>query len=126
MSCALGRRLMGVMFLRYFPSSYQSRLMSGVTDEEYLSVASDIASYHHEWWNGCGYPKGLKGDRIPLAARIMAIADVYDALISERCYKDAVAPNDAFSIMEKESGTHFDPALLKVFLDHKDEFKPTE
>ena len=99
------------------------KVLCGVTDEEYISVASDIATYHHEWWNGGGYPKGLKEDRIPLAARIMAIADVYDALVSERCYKDAIPPDDAFSIMEKESGTHFDPELIKVFIAHKEEFR---
>lgn len=98
------------------------RVLCGVSDEEYLSAASDIATYHHEWWDGSGYPKGLKGDRIPLSARIMAIADVYDALISERCYKAPVPPEEAFRIIERESGTHFDPALVKVFLDHKEEF----
>ena len=102
------------------------QVLKGITDEESISIASDIATYHHEWWNGCGYPKGLKGERIPLAARIMAIADVYDALISERCYKDAIPPDDAFSTIKVESGTHFDPNLVKVFLDHKDEFKPID
>ena len=100
------------------------RVLNGVTDEEYLSVASDIATYHHEWWNGNGYPKGLKEDKIPLSARIMAIVDVYDALISERCYKKAMSPDEAFKIIEEESGTHFDPELVKVFLAHKDEFRP--
>ena len=102
------------------------QVLNGITDEEYLSIASDIATYHHEWWNGCGYPKGLKGERIPLAARIMAIADVYDALISERCYKDAIPPEEAFDAIKLESGTHFDPALVKVFLDHKDAFLPKQ
>lgn len=100
------------------------RVLNGVTDEEYLSVASDIATYHHEWWNGNGYPKGLKEGKIPLSARIMAIVDVYDALISERCYKKAMSPDEAFKIIEEESGTHFDPELVKVFLAHKDEFRP--
>lgn len=98
-------------------------VLSGISDEEYLKFASDISTYHHEWWNGKGYPKGLKGEEIPLNARIMAIADVYDALISERCYKVAMTPDEAFSVIEEESGTHFDPKLVKVFLKYKDEFK---
>ena len=98
-------------------------VLSGITDEEYLKFASDLSTYHHEWWNGAGYPKGLRCEDIPLCARIMAIADVYDALISERCYKKAMKPEEAFRIIEEESGTHFDPRLVKVFLNHKKEFK---
>ena len=98
-------------------------ILGGISDEEYLSFAADIAKYHHEWWNGQGYPEGLKGDEIPLSARIMAIADVYDALISERCYKKPMSPDEAFAIIEKESGTHFDPALVEVLLRHKEEFR---
>ena len=98
-------------------------VLSGITDEEYLKFATDLSTYHHEWWNGSGYPKGLRCEEIPLCARIMAIADVYDALISERCYKKAMKPEDAFRIIEEESGTHFDPKLVKVFLNHKKEFK---
>ena len=98
-------------------------VLSGITDEEYLSFASDISTYHHEWWDGSGYPNGLKGEEIPLCARIMALADVYDALVSERCYKKAMSPEEAFKIIEDESGKHFDPKLVKVFLHHKEEFK---
>ena len=98
-------------------------VLSGITDEEYLNFAQDLSTYHHEWWNGEGYPNGLKGEEIPLCARIMAIADVYDALISERCYKKAMSPEEAFKIIEEGSGTHFDPELVKVFLKHKKEFK---
>ena len=97
-------------------------VLNGVTDEEFLQFASDVATYHHEWWNGKGYPKGLQGLEIPLSARIMALADVYDALISERCYKKPMSPEEAFKIIEDESGTHFDPKLTKVFLDHKEAF----
>ncbi|MBO4286031.1 MAG: HD domain-containing protein, partial [Bacilli bacterium] len=78
--------------------------------------------YHHERWDGKGYPKGLKGDEIPLSARIMAIADVFDALVSKRVYKDEVSPTAAFIIMESESGTHFDPKLIEIFLRHKDHY----
>ena len=97
-------------------------ILNGVTDDEYLSFASDIATYHHEWWDGSGYPNGLKGEEIPLSARIMAIADVYDALISKRCYKDAMPVDKAFEIIKEESGTHFDPKLVEVFLNHKEDF----
>ncbi len=97
-------------------------VLNGVAEKDYLKFASDIATYHHEWWNGTGYPKKLKGEEIPLSARIMAIADVYDALISERCYKKAIKPEEAFKIIKEESGTHFDPKLVDVFLEHCDEF----
>ena len=103
------------------------RILDGITDEEYIRFAADIATYHHERWDGTGYPLGLKGEEIPLSARIMAIADVYDALISKRCYKDAVSPEEAFEIIKSESGTHFDPQLVDVFLEHKEKFvKKTE
>ncbi|MBR5741590.1 MAG: HD domain-containing protein, partial [Firmicutes bacterium] len=100
--------------------------LNGITDEEYLSFASDIATYHHEWWNGNGYPKGVAGEEIPLCARIMAIADVFDALISERCYKKAMPPDEAFEVIRAEAGTHFDPKLAEVFLNHRDEFRPEQ
>ena len=98
------------------------RILDGITDDEYIRFAADIATYHHERWDGTGYPLGLKEQEIPLSARIMAIADVYDALISKRCYKDAVSPEEAFEIIKSESGTHFDPKLVEVFLEHKDRF----
>lgn len=96
-------------------------VLNGITDESYLSFASDIAMYHHERWDGTGYPKGLKGEEIPLSARIMAIADVFDALISKRCYKEAIPMDEALEIMKEKSGNHFDPKLIEVFLRHKDE-----
>ena len=97
-------------------------VLSGITNEEYINVASDIATYHHERWDGTGYPKGLKGEEIPLSARIMALADVFDALVSERCYKEAMTPSEAFKVIEEEAGTHFDPMLAQVFLNHRDDF----
>ncbi|MCR5231487.1 MAG: HD domain-containing protein [Acholeplasmatales bacterium] len=97
-------------------------VLNGITDEEYLSFAEDIATYHHERWDGSGYPKGLKGEEIPLSARIMAIADVFDALISERCYKKAYPAEEAFKIISEESGSHFDSKLVDIFLKNKDLF----
>ncbi|MBQ3791866.1 MAG: HD domain-containing protein [Clostridia bacterium] len=98
-------------------------VLNGITDEEYVSFAADIATYHHERWDGTGYPKGLKGEEIPLSARIMALADVFDALVSERCYKKPMSPEEAFEIIAQESGSHFDPYLAKVFLDHREDFE---
>ena len=94
------------------------QILNGITDEEYLKFASDIATYHHERWDGAGYPEGLSGEDIPLAARIMAIADVFDALISERCYKKAIPVAEALEVIRAESGSHFDPKLAEVFLNH--------
>ena len=96
------------------------KILDGITDEEYIHFAADIATYHHERWDGTGYPLGLKEEAIPLAARIMAIADVFDALISKRCYKDAYPIEEAFEIIKSESGTHFDPKLVDVFLSNKE------
>lgn len=97
-------------------------VLRGITDEDYLHFASDIAAYHHERWEGRGYPAGLKGEEIPLASRIMAIADVYDALISERCYKKPMSREEAIRIIREESGTHFDPRIAEVFLRHQSDF----
>lgn len=98
------------------------QILSDISDEEYVKFASNIATYHHEKWNGSGYPKGLKGEEIPLEARIMAFADVFDALVSKRCYKEPYPVEEAFKIIEKDTGTHFDPKLSKVFLNHRDVF----
>ena len=98
-------------------------VLEGVTDEDYLSFAADIATYHHERWDGTGYPKGLSGEKIPLAARIMAIADVFDALVSERCYKEPFSFEESVGIIEDGAGTQFDPQLVGVFLRHRSEFR---
>lgn len=89
----------------------------------YLKEARNMAAYHHEKWNGRGYPEGLSGDEIPLSARVMAIADVFDALTSKRVYKDAMPFEKAVSIIEEESGTHFDPKCVEAFEESLDEFK---
>ena len=94
--------------------------------DEYLTYAYEMAMYHHEKWNGTGYPEGLKGNEIPLSARIMAIADVFDALTSKRSYKDKISDDRAFEIIEQSSGSHFDPILVNVFVDIKEEILETK
>lgn len=84
-------------------------------DAQTVRMASDVAMYHHERWDGKGYPIGLSGDEIPLSARILAIADCFDALVSERCYKKALPLAEAYKMIQEESGTHFEPLLVKVF-----------
>jgi putative two-component system response regulator len=81
-----------------------------------LLHAKRFAGYHHEKWNGSGYPGGLAGEEIPLEGRIMAVVDVYDALVSERPYKKAFTHEDAVEIIRKDSGTHFDPKIVEAFL----------
>jgi len=88
----------------------------------FINMGITIARSHHERWDGAGYPDGLKGEDIPLAARIMALADVYDALRSNRCYKEAIARDLSCKIIEDSSGTQFDPALVKTFLALEDSF----
>lgn len=83
---------------------------------EFLSVAQQIALSHHEKWNGLGYPEGLSGDDIPLASRLMALVDVYDALRSERPYKKPFSHQKALEIITEGKGTHFDPRLVECFL----------
>ena len=92
---------------------------------EYLHMAKDIAHYHHEWWDGSvkGYPDGLKEYDIPLSARVMAVADVFDALVSKRPYKEGFPIEKAMSIIREESGTHFDPQIVEVFLELRDELE---
>ena len=96
---------------------------SRLDNPEFLKTAYYVARYHHEKWNGNGYPEGLDGEKIPLCARIMAIADVFDAVSAKRCYRDAMPIDQCFQIIEKGRGTDFDPDLVDVFLDAKEEIK---
>lgn len=98
-----------------------NKILSGIENDEFVTVAYNVARFHHEKWNGEGYPDGLKGEQIPVEARIMALADVFDALVSKRCYKESFSYQKAFEIIQEESGTHFDPSLAKVFLTCKNE-----
>jgi response regulator RpfG family c-di-GMP phosphodiesterase len=90
--------------------------------ESFLDMAADIAKYHHEKYNGAGYPEGLREQEIPLAARIVAIADVFDALTSARVYKVAFRPELAFTMIKEERGKHFDPIVVDAFVRRYDEF----
>ena len=102
-------------------SSIGGDAVSTVADQvkirSFLTLGRDIAYHHHEKWNGSGYPFQLKGDSIPLSARIVAVADVYDALTSLRPYKKAFSHEKAMAIIEGDRGTHFDPDLVDIFLD---------
>ena len=89
-------------------------ILGNLDDEAFLRTASEIATGHHERWDGSGYPNGLAGEAIPLPARIMSVADVFDALVSERCYKKAMPPDQAFKIIEEERGRQFDPELVDL------------
>lgn len=86
-------------------------------NEQYAGMAYEVARFHHEKWNGKGYPEGLKRKEIPLSARIMAIADVFDAVSEKRCYRDAMPLDKCFEIIRDGSGQDFDPLLVEVFLD---------
>lgn len=88
---------------------------SGLDDEPVLTISEDVARYHHENWDGTGYPEGLSRDDIPLAARIMALIDVYDALRSQRPYKAALSHREASQNMSLLVGTKFDPDLFAAF-----------
>jgi putative two-component system response regulator len=81
-----------------------------------LRLAAEIALTHHEWYDGSGYPNGLAGERIPVPGRIVAIADSFDALTSDRPYRQALAFDEAREVLRRERGTHFDPVMLDLFL----------
>lgn len=98
-------------------------ILRGVEEDYFVDVAKNIGRHHHEKWNGEGYPDGLKGEEIPLEARIMAIADVYDALVSKRCYKEAMSFEQASRVMLESMGSHFDPQMEEVFLKSRDKLE---
>jgi putative two-component system response regulator len=108
--CALGEEII-------------DRIIGKVKDDGFLCHAKKFAGYHHEKWNGTGYPRRLKGEEIPLEGRIMAIVDVYDALVSERPYKKPLPHEQAVEIIKNDSGTHFEPKIVEVFLNVADDFR---
>lgn len=93
-----------------------SEIEKNITGRSVYSIGKEIAFYHHEKWNGTGYPFGLKGEKIPLSARIIAIVDVYDALTTKRPYKEPFSHEVALSIITKESGKHFDPLMVEALI----------
>jgi len=99
------------------------KIKTRTTQHKFLEQAMIMATMHHEKWDGSGYPHGLKGEEIGLLGRLMAIVDVYDALVSERPYKPAYSHEKAVEIIRISSGTHFDPILVGAFLSVSDEFK---
>lgn len=99
-----------------------SQITHKVEVKSILTVAQEIAFSHHEKWDGSGYPEGLKGEDIPLSARIVALADVYDALTTERCYKKAFSHDAAYQLILEEKGRAFDPVIVDLFVDSIEEF----
>jgi putative two-component system response regulator len=91
------------------------KIQEGAKESIFLTHAKIMAATHHERWDGSGYPRGIAGPNIPLQGRLMALVDVYDALISERPYKNAFSPEQAIQIINDNSGTQFDPVLVEVF-----------
>ena len=104
-------------------STVKKTVESDALKEDYLGEAENMAHYHHEKWNGKGYPCGLKGEEIPLSARIMAVADVFDALVAVRVYKPAMPFEKAVSIIKESSGEHFDPAIVEAFVNAEDKIR---
>ena len=92
-------------------------------ESEYLTEAKNLASFHHEKWNGKGYPTGLQGEEIPLSARVMAVADVFDALVSRRSYKEPFSVDKAMEIIREDAGTHFDPLIVEAFFNAEEEIR---
>ncbi|MBQ4553481.1 MAG: HD domain-containing protein [Spirochaetaceae bacterium] len=89
-------------------------------NSDFIDMAYDVARFHHEKWNGRGYPTGLKDTEIPLAARIMAVADVFDAVSQKRCYREAMPLDECFEIIKKGRGSDFDPVLVDIFLEERE------
>lgn len=98
-------------------------ILHNIDDKKFLNMAYDVATTHHEKWNGKGYPNGLKEEEIPLSGRIMAVADVFDALVAERVYKKPIPVEDAINIIINDAGTHFDPNIVEIFKKVTVEFK---
>jgi HD-GYP domain-containing protein (c-di-GMP phosphodiesterase class II) len=88
----------------------------GVRDDEILLMAKDIVYTHHEWWDGQGYPRGLKGTAIPVAGRLVAVVDVYDAMTARRLYREPVVREEAVRLIVGARGTHFDPDVVDAFV----------
>ena len=99
------------------------KAMDTVSDTGYLNEAKNMSEFHHEKWNGKGYPHGISEQEIPLSARVMAVADVFDALVSRRSYKEPFSVEKALSIIKEDAGTHFDPLVAKAFVEAEDKVR---
>jgi putative two-component system response regulator len=102
------------------------KIKDSAAENDFLNYARVFAATHHERWDGTGYPQGLQGEGIPLLGRIMAIADVYDALISVRPYKKAMSHEEAVRIIRAGRGSQFDPRLTDIFMETADQFQEQE
>ena len=98
-------------------------VLEDVEDDYFVNIARNVARHHHEKWNGAGYPDGLKGEEIPMEARIMAIADVYDALVSKRCYKEPMSFEQAYKVMMESMGSHFDPQMEEILVKSREKLE---
>ena len=99
------------------------QILEGTDNVEFMNIAINVAHYHHERWDGSGYPEGLKGEEIPFEARIMAIVDVYDALVSKRVYKESMSFEQADKIIIEGMGKHFDKNLEPYYIKARPKFE---
>ena len=104
-------------------SDKMDEILQAVPDSVFLAEAKNIVRYHHEKWDGSGYPEGLKGEEIPLSARVVAVADMFDALMSKRSYKEPFTFAEAMDVMNDESGSSFDPLVAEAFIMAEDEIR---
>ena len=102
---------------------YFKKVSDKLTFQSFFKLAIKICEYHHEKWDSTGYPHALKGDNIPISARIMAVADVYGALSSKRPYKQPLSHEKSVEIIKADTDKHFDRTVVKIFLHHQQEFK---
>jgi HD-GYP domain-containing protein (c-di-GMP phosphodiesterase class II) len=103
-------------------SEILEKIQKSYPHNEFINMGYRIARSHHEWYDGTGYPDGIKGEEIPLCARIMALSDVYDALVTKRPYKEAYPHEKAVGIIMAETGSHFDPVIVAAFLENQSKF----
>ena len=101
----------------------RAEALAGVHDDEVLAAAKEIVRTHHERWDGTGYPRGLRGEAIPVSARLVALVDTYDAIVGARAYHPGSPHEEAVQAIVADSGAHFDPAVVAAFLSVQDEFR---
>ena len=125
--CEIGHRILSDKSIAMNTYLKWCGRVDDISDEDsgnlILTLAASIARTHHEWWDGSGYPEGLSGNAIPLPSRIVAVADTYDALRTERPYKPAISDSEAREVMEREAYSHFDPNIYDVFVRSAGEFR---